>query len=91
MLKADNACLMIGKILGILGLWVEGKGIISPVIFPLGFLSLFNGNCKALFMLFCIKAIGHFCCFNDVFSSDNCFSFVFSSSTIVQMHLAKVI
>ena len=65
---------MIGKILG---------------VGALGALSLYNGICKALFMLFPINAIGCFCCFNDAFSSDYRFSFVFSSSTIVQLCLAK--
>ena len=38
------------------------EGHISSVSFSLGILSLFNGICKALFMLFFIKAIGYFCC-----------------------------
>ena len=45
--------------------------------------------CKALFVLLYVKATGYFCCFNDIFSSDNHFSFVFSSSSIIQMRLAK--
>ena len=79
---------MIGKILGLLGLWVETMDIISSLPFSLGFLKSFNGTCKALFMLFSIKAIGCFCFLNNVFSCDNHFSFV-SSSTIAQMHLVK--
>ena len=80
---------MIGKILGLLGLGVETKGIISSLPFSLGFLNSFNGTCKALFILFSIKAIGYFCFLHDAFSSDNRFSFVSSSSTIAQMRLAK--
>ena len=57
---------MIGKILGLLGLRVETKGIISSPRFSLGFLSLFNGTCKALFIRFSVKAIGYFCFLNDV-------------------------
>ena len=54
---------MIAKILGLLGLAknimaVITLGIISCAPFSLGFLSSFNGICKALFMLFSIKAIG---------------------------------
>ena len=48
---------MIDKLLGLLGLRVEKKGIISSAPFALGFLSLFNGICKAPFMLLSIKAI----------------------------------
>ena len=55
----------------------------------LGFLSLFNGIYKALFVLFSIKAMGNFCCFNDVFIYNNRFNFVSSSSTIVQMRPGK--
>ena len=51
--------------------------------FFLGFLRSFNGIWKV------IRAIGYFCCFNDVFSSDCRFSLVFFSSRIVQMRLAK--
>ena len=80
---------MMGKVIGLLELQVERKGIISSGLFSLGFLSLLNGICKVLFMLFAVRAIGCFCCFNDVFGSDNRFSFVFSSSTIAQMCLAK--
>ena len=80
---------MIGKIIGLLGLGVERKAIISSVPFSLGFLGSFNGICKSLFMFCSLKAIGYFYCFNDVFNSDNRYNFVFSSSTVVQMHLAK--
>ena len=45
--------------------------------------------CKALFMLLYVKATGYFCYFNNILSSDNHFSFVFSSSSIIQMRLAK--
>ena len=65
------------------------KGITSSAPLSLGFLSSFNGICKALFMLFPIKAIGYFLSFNDIFSSDNRFIFLFSSSKIVQMLLVK--
>ena len=40
-------------------------------------------------MLLYVKATGYFCYFNDILSSDNHFSFVFSSSSIIQMRLAK--
>ena len=89
MLKVFKCLSYDWKILGLLGLWVEVKGITSSAPFSLGFLSSFNCICEALFMLFSIKAIEFFCYFNDVFSSDNRFSFVFSSSTIVQMRVAK--
>ena len=48
------------RILGLLGFWVERKGIASSVPFSLGFLSSFNGICKAVFMSFSVKAIGYF-------------------------------
>ena len=62
-LKFSSVCLMIAKILGLLGLAknimaVIILGIISCAPFSVGFLSSFNGICKALFMLFSIKAIG---------------------------------
>ena len=46
------------QMLQLLRLWVEMKGITSSALFSLGFLSSFNGICKALFMLLSIKAIG---------------------------------
>ena len=46
------------QMLQLLRLWVEMKGITSSAPFSLGFLSSFNGICKALFMLLSIKAIG---------------------------------
>ena len=49
-----------GKVVGLLELQVERKGIISSGPFSLGFLSLLNGICKVLFMLFAIRAIGCF-------------------------------
>ena len=58
---------MITRILGLLGLWMERKGIASSVPFSLGFLSSFNGIGKAVFMSFSVKAIGYFCCFNVAF------------------------
>ena len=73
---------MIRKMSGLLGMWVEKRGIVSSVLFSLGVPSSFNGIYKSLFILFFIKTIGYSCYFNDVFGSDNRFYRVLFSSLI---------
>ena len=61
------------------------------VLYSLGLLSLFSGVGKAFSVLFYIKAIEYFCCFNEFLLglTTNRVRFAFSSSTIVQIRLAK--
>ena len=63
----------------------------SSVLYSLGLLSLFSGVGKAFSVLFYIKAMEYFCCFNEFLLGlkTNRVRFAFSFSTIVQIRLAK--
>ena len=66
----------------------ERKAIISYVVLSLDFLPLMV-SVKFFLQYILYKQQDVFCCFPEIFSSNNRFSFVFLSSTIAEICLAK--
>ena len=82
-------CFIIGKMLGLLGLYVVVKGIISSFLVVFGCLKTSRGISLAFNILVSVCDLGYFCCSNVFFNSLKRFSFTFSFSTMVHIILVK--
>ena len=87
--KLSKFCVIIGKIFGLLGLYVVMKRIISSFLAVFGCLKILRGISLAHNMLTSVSNFGYFCSSNVLFSSLKHFSFTFSFSAMVHILLTR--